>query len=105
MGAADDLVALETRRAERIAAALKDRGVTFTFRTEDGRTLLDSVDSNGVRRGCGGTVKNGETIESVRRRLLWTLAIDVEHDATGCACTGGRCPAAKALQRRLSEAA
>ena len=49
-----------------------------------------------------GRVKKGETAASLKRRLLWAIAIDVEHDATGCACTGGNCPAGAALHRRLS---
>jgi hypothetical protein len=98
--------ALEEKRADKIAEALKARGVTVSVmrvrNASEDRFDVSTIDASGKRRGATGRVKKGETAASLKRRLLWVIAIDVEHDATGCACTGGNCPAGAALHRRLS---
>lgn len=98
--------ALEEKRADKIAAALKDRGVQVSVmrvrNAAEDRIDVLSIDASGKRRGATGRVKKGETKASLKRRLLWSIAIDVEHEVTGCTCDGsGRCPAAVALRRRL----
>ena len=99
--------ALEEKRADKIAEALKARGVTVSVmrvrNASEDRIDVSTIDASGKRRGATGRVKKGETAASLKRRLLWVIAIGVEHDATGCACTGGDCPAGRALHRRLSE--
>ncbi len=104
MGAAEERDALETRRAERIVGALKARGVTLDEKRDGNTLLVRAVDRKGQHRGIQGVVKKGEGPLALRRRLLWTLAIDVEHDETGCQCNHVSCPAAAALLRRLKEA-
>lgn len=93
---------LEEKRSAKIVEALKTRGVSLDEKREGNTVLVRAVDSKGQHRGVQGSVKKGETAAALRRRLLWTIAIDVEHDATNCACAGNNCPAAAALLRRLS---
>lgn len=110
MSAAEERDAIDTRRAERIVGALKARGVTVDLEEREGEIMfVRAVDAKGKHRGIRGRVKLGEGPVSLRRRLLWTLAIDVEHDEVGCQCRArptpsGSCPAARALLRRLKEA-
>jgi hypothetical protein len=96
-------------RLDRIAEDLSSRGVTFTYGFDAAR---GSMGMHFIRaEGSFATEKDeplviltpldlAEPEQRTRARLLWALAVNVEHRATSCPCDGtGHCPAAQALAR------